>query len=94
MTLEQAIDLLGVELPKEKVKQVWKTLSRWIDEHDESECFPIALFQVTSSTGIVITSRSEEQEHWIPVMCNAMYFSPDQASSPLVTRIDPNSTEH
>ena len=86
--------MFGVELPKPKAKEVWLVLTRWIDEHSEDDCFPVALFQVTSSTGIVITSRSEEQEHWIPVMCNAMYFSSDQASRPIVALIDPNDTEH
>ena len=95
MTVEEAIELLGKELPRPKALKVAQTLLNWYDEQDEDECIPIALFGTTKDKGMVITNRLEEQDHWVddsPVICNAMYLSHDQKSTISVQIIDP--TEH
>ena len=96
LTYTQAIALLGKELPQDTALKVFRTLMNWIEEQEEDPCIPIAVFRTKSGNGIVMTSRTEEKEHWDgalePVVCNAMYLLGDQTSTISVQIIDP--TEH
>lgn len=88
MTFEDAMDSLGKELTQEKALLVFHTLSNWIESNDVESCFPIALHRIDSNISsngnwIVISKLEDESEFWdtygCPIMCNAMYLSPNQS---------------